>query len=152
MARRAPYPPRSAGPRAGTSLPEMLVVLVLTAIVLAVAVPRMRYGVERAAVRGAVADVVATLSVARQLAVSNGGGVAVSVDGPSATIRVTRQGDTVLSRPLGRLFGVQLEATRDSLAYDARGLGSGAANLTFVIVRGITKDTVVVSRFGRVRW
>jgi hypothetical protein len=65
---------------------------------------------------------------------------------------VTRQGDTVLSRQIGRLFGVQLEATRDSLAYDARGLGSGAANLTFVIVRGITKDTVAVSRLGRVRW
>src|SRR3712207_4342942 len=99
MSRRASCPPRPRRPRAATSLPEMVAVLVLTAIVLAVAVPRMRYGVERAAVRGAVADVVATLSAARQLAVSNGGGVAVSVDGPSATIRVTRHGDTVLDRP-----------------------------------------------------
>jgi Tfp pilus assembly protein FimT len=136
---------------AGTSLAEMLVVLALTAVLLAIAVPRMRYGVERAAVRGAVADVVATLSAARQIAVSSGGGVAVLVDAPAATLRVTRHGDTVLTRPLGRLFGVRLTVTRDSLAYDARGLGSGAANLTFVIVRGITVDSVVVSRLGRVR-
>jgi Tfp pilus assembly protein FimT len=127
-------------------------VLVLTAIMLAVAVPRMQHVVERAAVRGAVSDIVATLSTARQVAAASGGGVAVSVDARSATIHVTHRGDTLLTRPLGRLFGVTLRATRDSLAYDARGLGSGASNLTFVIVRGITIDTVVVSRLGRVRW
>jgi Tfp pilus assembly protein FimT len=152
MRRAAPRVRRHRATPAGTSLPEMLAVLILTAIVLAMAVPRMRYGIERAAVRGAVADVVATLSAARQIAVSSGGGVAVSVDGPTATVRVTRHGDTVVTRPLGQMFGVRLQATRDSLAYDARGLGAGAANLTFVIVRGITTDTVVVSRLGRVRW
>ncbi len=143
---------RPLGRRRATTLAELVAVLVLTAIVLAVAVPRSRHVVERAAVRGAVSDIVATLSMARQLAASGGGGVAVSVDAPAATIRVTRYGDTILTRPLGRLFGVTLRATRDSLAYDARGLGSGASNLTFVIVRGITIDTVVVSRLGRVRW
>jgi Tfp pilus assembly protein FimT len=152
MRRPAPRVRRHRTAPAGTSLPEMLAVLVLTAIILAMAVPRMRDGIERAAVRGAVADVVATLSAARQIAVSSGGGVAVFVDGPTATVRVTRHGDTVVTRPLAQMFGVRLQATRDSLAYDARGLGAGAANLTFVIVRGITTDTVVVSRLGRVRW
>ncbi len=138
--------------RSGTSLPELVAVLVLTAIILGIAVPGMRQAVERAAVRGAVADLVATLSTARQLAASSGGDVAVLIDARVATVRVTRHGDTVVTRPLGRLFGVTLRATRDSLAYDARGLGSGASNLTFVVVRGITTDTVVVSRLGRVRW
>jgi Tfp pilus assembly protein FimT len=133
-------------------LPELVAVLVLTAIMLAVAVPRMQQVVERAAVRGAVADLVATLSTARQVAAANGGGVAVSVDAPAATIHVTHRGDTLVTRALGQLFGVTLQATRDSLAYDARGLGAGASNLTFLIVRGITIDTVVVSRLGRVRW
>lgn len=152
MPRSASRAPRPARPRRATSLPELIAVLVLTAIMLAVAVPRMHRVVERAAVRGAVADIVATLSTARQLASAGGRGVAVSIDAPRATIHVTRSGDTLVTRALGRLFGVALEATRDSLAYDARGLGSGASNLTFVIVRGITIDTVVVSRLGRVRW
>jgi Tfp pilus assembly protein FimT len=137
---------------AGTTLAELAAVLALTAIVLSVAIPQSRRVVERAAVRGAVADVVTTLSAARQIAVARGGGVAVTVDERAATLRVVRGADTLETRPLGRAFGVTLRSTRDSLAYDARGLGSGAANLTLVVVRGATADTVVVSRLGRVRW
>jgi Tfp pilus assembly protein FimT len=133
-------------------MPELVAVLVLTAIILGIAVPRVRLAAERAAVRGAVADIVTTLSTARQLAVSTRGRVAVSIDAADGTIRVLRDGDTVSTRALGRLFGVTLRSSRDSLAYDGRGLGSGAANLTFVVQRGITADTVVVSRLGRVRW
>jgi len=139
-------------PRTATTVAELAIVLVVTAIILAIAVPRMRHVAERHAVRGAVADIVATLAAARQIAVSSGGGVSVAIDAPTATIRVVRRGDTIVTRPLGHLFGVTLRTTRDSLALDARGLGSGAANLTFVVVRGITTDTVVVSRLGRVRW
>jgi Tfp pilus assembly protein FimT len=131
---------------------ELVAVLALTAIVLAIAVPRARLAAERAAVRGAVADIVTTLSTARQLAVAQASRVAVSVDTNDGTIRVLRDGDTVKTRPLGPIFGITLRSSRDSLAYDARGLGSGAANLTFVVRRGITADTVVVSRLGRVRW
>jgi Tfp pilus assembly protein FimT len=133
-------------------MPELVAVLLLTAIVLGIAVPRVRIAAERAAVRGAVADIVATLSTARQLAVAHRGRVAVSVDAADGVLRVIRDGDTVTSRALGRMFGVTLGSTRDSLAYDGRGLGSGAANLTFVVARGTTADTVVVSRLGRVRW
>ena len=143
---------RSASPRIGTTIAELVAALVLTGIVLAIAIPRMRHAVERAAVRGAVADVITTLSAARQLAVSNRGGVWVAIDAPDGTLRVLRDRDTLMTRPLGQLFGVTLRTTRDSLAYDARGLGSGAANLTFVVLRGTTADTVVVSRLGRVRW
>jgi Tfp pilus assembly protein FimT len=138
--------------RQGSSMPELVAVLVLTAIVLGIAVPRVRHSAERAAVRGAVADIVATLSTARQLAVARGGRVAVSVDASSGTLHVLRDDDTVVTRPIGRLFRVAVKSTRDSLAYDARGLGMGAANLTFVVLRGMTADTVVVSRLGRVRW
>jgi Tfp pilus assembly protein FimT len=143
---------RHLASRAGTSVLEMAAVLVLAAILLGIAVPRMRHAAERAAVRGAAADIVTTLSAARQLAAANGGGVSIAIDAPAATLRVIRRGDTVTTRPLGRLFGVTLRTTRDSVAYDARGLGLGASNLTFVVVRGITVDTVVVSRLGRVRW
>jgi Tfp pilus assembly protein FimT len=133
-------------------MPELVAVLALTAIMLGIAIPRVRLAAERAAVRGAAADIVTTLSTARQLAVAQGGRVAVSIDAADGTIRVLRDGDTVSTRGLGRMFGVTLRSSRDSLAYDARGLGSGAANLTLVVLRGITADTVIVSRLGRVRW
>jgi Tfp pilus assembly protein FimT len=132
-------------------MPELIAVLVVTGIMLGIAIPRMRLAAERAAVRGAVADIVTTLSTARQMAVSRGGGVAVSVDSVQGTLRVLHDGDTVATRRLAVVFGVTIRSSRDSLAYDARGLGSGAANLTFVVLRGMTSDTVVVSRLGRVR-
>jgi hypothetical protein len=131
---------------------ELVAVLVLTAIILGIAIPRMRLAAERVAVRGAVADIVTTLSTARQLAVSHGGGVVVAIDAAAGALRILRDGDTVVTRPLARTFGVTLLGSRESLAYDGRGLGSGAANLTFVVSRGTTSDTVVVSRLGRVRW
>lgn len=138
--------------RVGTSILELVAVLALTAVILAVAVPRMHDIVERAAVRGGVADVVTSLSVARQLAISHGGGVSLGIDAPRATTYVVSRGDTLVTRRLGQSFGVTLRSTRDSLAYDARGLGVGAANLTIIVMRGMTADTVVVSRLGRVRW
>jgi Tfp pilus assembly protein FimT len=133
-------------------MPELVAVLVLTAIILGVAIPRVQLAAERAAVRGAVSDIITTLSTARQLATARGGGVAVCVDAAASTIRILADGDTISTRALGQLFGVMLRSSRDSLAYDARGLGLGAANLTLVVQRGITADTVVVSRLGRVRW
>jgi type II secretory pathway pseudopilin PulG len=137
---------------AGTSMPELVVVLALTSILLGIAIPRMRHSADRCAVRGAVAEVVAALSAARQLAVSRGGGVAVALDQRDTAIHVVGDGDTLLTRRLGSVFGVTLRSNRDSLAYDARGLGLGAANLTITVLRGMTGDTVVVSRLGRVRW
>jgi type II secretory pathway pseudopilin PulG len=134
------------------SLLEVVVVLVLTAFLFGVALPRMRVAAERAAVRGAVADIVATLSSARELAVAGGVPVSVSVGPAEPTLRVVRGADTLATRDLGRMFGVTVRASRDSLAYDVRGLGVGAANLTFLVLRGTTADTVTVSRLGRVRW
>ena len=52
---------------------------------------------------------------------------------------------------LGHAHGVSLVTTRDSIAFDARGLGYGAANLTLVARRGAAADTLVVSRLGRTR-
>ena len=144
-------PYRSLPQRAGTSLPELVAVLALSAVLLAIAIPRMRDAIERAAVGGAVADFVTTLSVARQVAVSRGG-AAVAIDAGAAAVHVLRGRDTLASRRLGSVFGVTIRSTRDSLAYDGRGLGVGAANLSFVVTRGSRADTVVVSRLGRVRW
>src|SRR5919199_1991106 len=98
---------RSARAHAGTSLPEVVAVLALTGILLALAIPRLRDVLERGAVRAAVADLVTTLSAARQIAASRGG-ASVAIDSAAAAVYVIRRGDTLVARRLGRAFGVSL--------------------------------------------
>jgi len=95
--------------------------------------------------------VVATLAGARARAIGANTRSAVRIDPRAATLTVTLGPDTVSRRSLRALFGVTVRASRDSLAYDGRGLGAGAANTSITVQRGAIAETVFVSRLGRVR-
>jgi prepilin-type N-terminal cleavage/methylation domain-containing protein len=137
--------------RPGFTLLELVIVVTLSGILLAIAVPRTRAVLDGIAVRSAAGDVVATLSYARAIALAGDGLVAVRVDSASGVVEVRRGSELLHSRGIGQAHGVRFAATRDSLTYDPRGLGRGAANLSVVIRRGSAAETVYVSRLGRVR-
>ena len=138
-------------PRRGFTLLELVIVVTLSGLLLAIAVPRTRAALDGVSVRSAAGDVVATLSYARAIAQAGDGFIAVHVDSMTGTLRVRRAGMILHSRGVGHAHGVRLSASRDSLTYDPRGLGHGAANLSIVIRRGAAVETVFVSRLGRVR-
>lgn len=135
---------------AGFTLPEMLIILTILGIVMAIAIPGARAGLDRVSVRSAAGDVRATLNYARMLAMVGGLPVAVEVDSVG-TLRVRRGDERILDRAVGHAHGVRLARTRDSLTYDPRGFGHGAANLSILVSRGASAETVFVSRLGRVR-
>jgi len=137
--------------RAGYTVVELLLVLMIAGFVMAIAVPRGRSMLDRIAVHSAAGDVHATLSLARSLALAGNAAVAVDVDSASGVLRVRRGAEVLLSRNIGHAHDVRLDGTRDSLTYDARGLGRGAANLSVIIRRRSASETVFVSRLGRVR-
>jgi hypothetical protein len=58
----------------------------------------------------------------------------------------------LLRRDLAGAYGVRISASRDSMAFDARGLGLGAADLSLVARRGRAADTLFLSRLGRIRY
>ena len=58
----------------------------------------------------------------------------------------------IASEPVGFTHGVSLSSTRDSITFDVRGLGWGAANLTLSVRRGAAAETLTVSRLGRVKY
>lgn len=136
---------------AGFTLPEMLIVLTILGIVMAIAIPNAKAGLDRVSVRSAAGDVRATLNYARMLAMVGGLPVAVDVDSVAGTLRVRRGDERIVNRAVGPAHGVRLGRTRDSLAYDPRGFGRGAANLSIMVRRGASVETVFVSRLGRVR-
>jgi prepilin-type N-terminal cleavage/methylation domain-containing protein len=133
------------------TLPEVLVVVLIMALLVGLAIPSLAGAADRAAVHSAAAELATTFAAARQLAIQRRASVGVEIDTTRGSVRV-RMGEALLvSRNLHRSYAVHLEATRDSMAYDARGLGIGAANLSVVVKRGRRADTLFVSRLGRVR-
>lgn len=137
--------------RSGYTVLELVIVLTITSLVLAIALPRGRLMVDQVAVQSAASDLLATLDLARALAIAGNAAVAVDVDSSTGMVRVRRGNLVFLSRSVGEAHGVKLVATRDSLAYSGRGFGRGAANMSIAIRRGAAADTVFVSRLGRAR-
>jgi len=137
--------------RSGTSLIELLVVVIVLVALAAVALPRFHSAADRFAVRSAIQETSSIFTLARRLAIARRSAVGVIVDTASGAI-VVRSGPTELARRgLRDRYGVRLSATRDSMSYDPRGLGYGAANLTIVARRGRGAETLSVSRLGRTR-
>ena len=144
---RAPDPRRS-----GLTLVELCLVLTIIGLVTTMAVRQFGLYLDRAAARAAVVEASAVVARARDDAVAQRASVSVHFDTTADALEL-RMGGAVVSRAaLGHAHGVTLSANRDSLAFDLRGLGYGAANLTLVARRGRAAESLVVSRLGRLRW
>jgi prepilin-type N-terminal cleavage/methylation domain-containing protein len=139
-----------AGMRGFTVL-ELLIAMMVAGIVMAIAVPRAQHQLDRVVVQSARSDVRGILSYARSLALAARARVVVSIDSTTGTIRVRHMGTDAMSRGVSHAHGVRLTSSRDSLVYDAHGMGYGAANLSVVVRKRAAAETVFVSRLGRVR-
>ncbi|HEY2374660.1 MAG TPA: prepilin-type N-terminal cleavage/methylation domain-containing protein [Gemmatimonadaceae bacterium] len=134
------------------TLAELLVVLAVLGVLLGLAVLRISAAADRAAVHAATADAAALFLSARQAAIYRRAPIAVLIDTSRATIEALADSELLVRRELGQGYRVRLTATRDSMAFDARGLGVGAANLSLVALRGRFAETLFVSRLGRLRY
>lgn len=88
-------------------------------------------------------------AMAREHALAANRRTVVRIDTAMRRIAVVAGVDT-LARADFAPRNVQLQSTRDSMAYHANGLGVGAANLRLVLRRRARADTITVSRLGRV--
>jgi len=137
--------------REGYTILELVIVVTISAIVLSIAIPPCQRMLDRASVHAAAGDVGAMLSTARAIALAGHASVGVDIDSTSGIVRVRRGSEILVARNIGQAHGVQVGRTRDSLTYDPRGLGRGAANLSIMLRRRTAVETVFVSRLGRVR-
>lgn len=135
----------------GFTLIEILIVVAVAGMVLAITVPRAQASLDRSRVQAAAADVRSTVGYARSLAIAGQSAVALEVDSSAGLLILRRGTEVLLTRGIGTPHGVALRRTRDSIAFDAFGLGRGAANLSILLRRGVATETVFVSRLGRVR-
>jgi hypothetical protein len=122
------------------------------AVLLGLATMRMGAASDRSAVRAAASDAAAVFTAARNAAIYRRAAVAVTIDTVEGTVRAYTDSVLLYRRDLRATLGVRLTVSRDSMAFDSRGLGVGVANLSLVIRRGAATDTLFVSRLGRVRY
>ena len=138
--------------RAGLTLVELCLVVSILGLTMAVAVRQLGYYLDRAAARAAVVEAAALVARARDEAMALRAPASVRFDTTADALELRRDGAVIAHAALGRVHGVSLAANRDTIAYDVRGLGYGAANLTLVARRGRAAESLVVSRLGRLRW
>jgi Tfp pilus assembly protein FimT len=136
----------------GHTLLEVVLVLSIIGLVTVPVVHALTYHLDRIAVRSAIAEAAGTIARARDEALTRREPVGLRIDARSATLILRAGNQRLALQALGHAHGVTLVSTRDSIAFDSRGLGYGAANLTLIARRGAAADTLVVSRLGRVRF
>lgn len=138
--------------RVAFTLPELLVVLLIMSVLLGLAIARIGAAANRTAVRSATTDAAALFGKARHAAIYRRVPVVVCIDSSSGTLEARIDTLVVQRRDLAAGYGVRISASRDSMAFDARGLGMGAANLSLIVRRGQAVDTLFLSRLGRIRY
>jgi len=135
----------------GYSLPELLVVLAVLAILAGLGLPRLQALADgQAAARGADRVALAHRR-ARMLALAHGRPVSLVLRADSLVARWSDQPVTLWRAAGPRVDGDALEPTVDSLVYAPNGFAIGAANGSWRVRRGAAVAEVLVSRLGRVR-
>ena len=143
---------RSSPGKPGLTLLELVVVLVIIGLMCTIAVRELGRYLDRLAVRSAVTEAAAVVNRARDEAMARRVFVSVAIDTTHATLALRARGEPLAVHALGHAYGISLASSRESLAFDVRGLGYGASNLTLIARRGRSAETLVVSRLGRVRY
>ena len=138
--------------RRGSTIVELAVTLGILSILSAIAIPWMGEILDRVKVRSAAVEIESLFSAARHIAIARATQATVDIDPVAQSINVSVGSDTVRQRKIGAAHDVQISATRARMSYAATGMGYGAANLSVVVRRNSSVDTVFVSRLGRVRY
>src|SRR5687768_15528721 len=94
--------------RRAFTIAELAVVLVIIGIICALSVPWILRRADRAHVRGARAEIITMLASARAAAVAGDRHVGVRFDSARGVMLITAGGDTVLSRNLRSVHGVEI--------------------------------------------
>lgn len=148
----APMQRTDARRRWAYTLVELVVVLTVLALVAAISIRVVGHQLDRISVGSAVSEAAGAFARARDEALARHAMVSIRIDTGERALTLQTGGARLGRHALGHAHGVSLATSRDSVVFDARGLGYGPANLTLVVRRGSVAETLVVSRLGRVRY
>ncbi len=138
----------------GFSTLELLIVVVLLGVLASITAPRLATVGSNLAVHAARQEVAAALAAARAAAINRGQQVSFVRSGNTVGVFIDSAGTTVSLgqvRDLQVLHGVEVQATRNVIRFDARGMAAGLDPVeTIVVTRSGARDSVCVLRLGKV--
>ncbi len=138
--------------RAGLTLAEILIVIVIMAIMMSLALPKMGNMNDRNQMRSTKDGIEARLSAARAAAIATGRQSRFYVEGDSMRITTfngtteTAKGTTV---NLKRQFGTKVTSSNITIAFDGRGMTTNSGNIV-KFTRGSLVDSLCISPIGLV--
>jgi prepilin-type N-terminal cleavage/methylation domain-containing protein len=136
--------------RAGFTLPEILIVIVMISVLALLAIPRFAVANGRRHMESARMRVAAAVATARQAGIQKGQTITFRIASNRVTVN-TDAGDTLLSPvPLDTLYKV---TTPDlTFQFSGRGFANLDSQKAIILTRpGVADDTVTVSRTGMVK-
>jgi prepilin-type N-terminal cleavage/methylation domain-containing protein len=136
--------------RRAFTLPEMMLVLAVAAILLGIAIPPFSRTLDRIEVESATQHLVSAHQRARIMAIVRSQVMVLSIDSTNLTI-YTRSGSPVWSESGPAASGVALSSPPRQFTFSPAGVTLGFSNATLRLARGAASRTVVISRLGRVR-
>ena len=140
--------------RKGYTLTEMMVVLVIFGVVTGLSIPRLQGVNSTAAVKSGRMMTASYIAQARALAVQRGKEARFVRSGNAIGITVDSSGTQISylrSKNLNYQSGLTVSATRDVIAFDARGFAIGlAATERITVTRDGKRDSVCVTKMGKV--
>lgn len=137
--------------RAAFTIIETTLTICLICILAAIAAPGFSNIIDAIEVREAAIEIETLFSSARHLAIARASQTSVEIDTGKRVVAVRIGVDTLRKRELGKEYGIELKANRSTVSYSPIGIGYGAANVTIVVRRNASFDSIIVSRLGRVR-
>ena len=143
-------------PRAGFSLVEMLIVIVLAGLMMALAMPKLREGMVMRDVKSARAAIANMYARARVNALQTRKSSTVHFSGSqvwvTAPLGAAPEGDTVGAVVnLTNAYGVAVNASVGTITVLPTGLANMASTVTVRLTRSGKSDSVTISGYGRLQ-
>lgn len=146
--------------RAGFTIAEVLIVLIIMALITAMALPKLSTSAQKTNVRSSRVELSTMVAKARGAAVQRGCVDTLHVTtGASATAWITACKASVAGTALdtiggvdlvGKRMGVSLATSTTNFIFDPRGLLVGGSGGTIVITGSGFTDSVVINAIGKV--
>ena len=135
----------------GFTLPEVMLVLAVSAILLGIGVTNLVRAMDRLSVDAAAGQLVAAHQRARMMAIARAQVLTLLVDADSLRIAAPPSAPPLWSASGPSRSGVSLEGPARRFTFSPEGFTLGLSNASLHLQRGSTRRTIVISRLGRVR-